>query len=217
MAKSRIVDLEREIKLKNERIEELREEVDETRDLVRRMSEHVEAGDDYLDNFITAFGLTLNDAGEYTNDEFLKGYHELAFELDNMVSNYNKVVREYNDLLHLAQRHLGHGRPVGRPIAASEAQQAQVLQYHREGRSLRWIAETMTLSRRTVHTIVEKGEGSDRTTTKRRLRLGLEPVKKPKRRKWILSVLPKQATALREEGRSLIKEAKGLGRAPVGK
>ena len=71
-------------------------------------------------------------------------------------------------------------QPVGRPIAASEAQQAQIIKRHKAGRSTRWIAEELTLSRRTVTTIVDKLDGTDRTTTKRRQRLGLEP----KRKDW---------------------------------
>src|SRR5512138_1225106 len=67
----------------------------------------------------------------------------------------------------------GIARPVGRPIAASESQQQQVRAYHKEGKSKRWIAESMTLSRRTVDTIINKADGTDRSTVKRRVKLGL--------------------------------------------
>jgi hypothetical protein len=205
MAKPRIVDLEREIELKNRRIEELRTEVDESRDLVRRMEEHLEDRDAYLENFITVFGLTLNDEGEYTNGDFIEQHNELIDLLDETIDRFNALVRRYN-------ANVADPVPVGRPIAASEAQQAQVLAHHKGGKSLRWIAEAMTLSRRTVTTIVEKDEGTDRTTAKRRTRLGLELAKKPERRKWSLANLPKQANALLQEKRDLIKEAKGLGK-----
>jgi hypothetical protein len=128
-----------------------------------------------------------------------------------LITDYNKLVERFNALLHENNDLLGNKRPVGRPIAASEAQRAQVLAYHKQGRSLRWIAESMTLSRRTVSTIVDKADDVDRTTTKRRIKLGLPTKPKPRRRKWGFSYLPKQATALVESARELDKEARGLG------
>jgi hypothetical protein len=99
--------------------------------------------------------------------------------------------------------------PIGRPIAASEAQKAEIVKHHKRGRSSRWIAEEMSLSRRTVTTIIGKLDGSDRTTNLHRKRLGLEP----KIKDWrpaAMGRLPKQATKHLEKGRDLIKEAKGL-------
>ena len=59
-------------------------------------------------------------------------------------------------------------QPVGRPIAASEVQQAQIRKHHKAGKSLRWIVEEMTLSLQTVRTVIAKQDGIDRTTGKRR-------------------------------------------------
>jgi hypothetical protein len=64
-------------------------------------------------------------------------------------------------------------RPVGRPLAASEAQCAQVLSLRRKGTSLREIAEETNLSFQTVRTIVGRKRGTERTT---RLRRTNEPV-----------------------------------------
>jgi hypothetical protein len=102
-------------------------------------------------------------------------------------------------------------QPVGRPIAASDAQQDRVLKLRRAGRSSRWIAEEIGLSRRTVTTVIEKSDGTDRTTSKRRVRLGLEP----KRNVWrqaAITNLPRRATGLRKEAKKLLKEARD-GRA----
>ena len=99
----------------------------------------------------------------------------------------------------------------GRPIAASEAQQDRVLKLHKAGRSSRWIAEETGLSRRTVTTVIEKSDGTGRTTSKRRVRLGLEP----KRNDWrqaAITNLPRRATGLRKEAKKLLKEARD-GRA----
>jgi hypothetical protein len=81
---------------------------------------------------------------------------------------------------------------------------------------MRWIAEAMTLSRRTVHTIVDKADGIDRSTVKRRIKLGLPTLPRPKRRKWNFAHSAKQADTLMEESRELIKEANGFGRVRAG-
>ena len=188
--------------MRDERINELRDEVDGGRELVRKMEEHVQERDEYLENFITAFGLTLNADGKWTNGEFLAQHLRLCDGYDDLVDRYSKLIRDYN-------RYAVAPQPVGRPIAASAAQQAQILKHHKAGKSARWIAEEMTLSRRTVTTIIGKLDGSDRTTAGRRQQLGLEP----KRKDWrpaAIARLPKRATAHFENGRELVKEAKGL-------
>jgi hypothetical protein len=99
--------------------------------------------------------------------------------------------------------------PVGRPIGASPAQQEEIVKHHKRGRSSRWIAEELSLSRRTVTTVTGKLDGTDRTTNGHRRKLGLEP----KRKDWrpaAMARLPKQMTKHFEKGRELLKEAKGL-------
>ena len=153
-------------------------------------------------SFITTFGLTLNDEGKWGNGEFITGYNALVAQYEDFRGRYNKLVRDFN-------QYAVPPKPVGRPLAASEAQQAQVIKHHKAGKSARWIAEEMTLSRRTVTTVIDKLDGSDRNTQKRRRQLGLEP----KRKDWrpaAMARLPKRATEHFEKGRELVKEAKGL-------
>jgi hypothetical protein len=198
----RIADLERELRVRDERIRELRDEVDQSRELVREMEEHVQERDEYLETFISTFDLTLNDDGQWENGEFIRGRNALVNRFNELVDRYNKLVRDFN-------QYAVPPKPVGRPLAASEAQQAQVIKHHKAGKSARWIAEEMTLSRRTVTTVIDKLDGSDRNTQKRRRQLGLEP----KRKDWrpaAMARLPKRATAHFEKGRELLKEAKGL-------
>ena len=198
----RIADLERELRLRDERIGELKDEIDESRELVREMEEHAQEHDEYLEMFITTFGLTLNDEGKWGNGEFITGYNALVAQYEDLRGRYNKLVRDFN-------QYAVPPKPVGRPLAASEAQQAQVIKHHKAGKSARWIAEEMTLSRRTVTTVIDKLDGSDRNTQKRRRQLGLEP----KRKDWrpaAMARLPKRAAAHFEKGRELLKEAKGL-------
>jgi uncharacterized coiled-coil protein SlyX len=198
----RIADLERELKFRDERISELKTELDEQRELVNSMEEHVKERDEYLETFISTFGLVLDDDGKWTNGEAIKERIASIDKHIEMIDRYNKLVGRFN-------RNIANVNPVGRPIAASEAQQAEIIKHHRRGKSARWIAEEMTLSRRTVTTIIGKLDGSDRTTNLRRQRLGLEP----KRKDWrpaAMARLPRQATKHLEKGRELLKEAKGL-------
>jgi hypothetical protein len=68
----------------------------------------------------------------------------------------------------------------------------------------------MTLSRRTVTTIIGKVDGADRTMAKHRQRLDLEPRIKDWR-PATMGRLPKRATEHFKKGRDLLKQAK-LGR-----
>jgi uncharacterized coiled-coil protein SlyX len=200
--KQRIFDLERELRFRDERINELKDEIDENRELIRRMEEHVQEDDEYLETFVTTFGLTLDENDNWSNGEFIERHKEL-------IDNHNELIDRFNQLVHRFNRNIATVNPVGRPIAASEAQQEQVIRHHMRGRSARWIAEEMTLSRRTVTTIIGKLDGTDRTTAKHRQRLGLEP----KRKDWrpaAMNRLPRRASEHFKKGRELVKAAKGL-------
>lgn len=102
-------------------------------------------------------------------------------------------------------------RNVGRPIAASDAQQEQVLKHHKAGKSLRWIAEAMTLSRRTVDTIVKRADGTDRATLRRLQRIAPDKFAdaRERARARTRDALPQRINAFLAEGRELLKESKG--------
>jgi hypothetical protein len=198
----RIADLERELRFRDERIRELRNEVDEARDLVRRMEEQAQEHDEYLESFVTTFGMELDAEGCWRWGALVTDYNDNVDKFNALRDRYNKLVANFN-------RYALPPRSAGRPIAASTAQQEQVLRHHKAGRSPRWIAEEMTLSRRTVTTIIGKHSGTDRTSNKYRQRFGLEPKVKdwrPAARKS----LPKRVAVHFEKGVELRKEAKGL-------
>jgi hypothetical protein len=200
----KIVDLERELKFRDRRINELKSETDGLRQVVRDMEEWVKERDAYLEEFITTFGLDLDNDGFYRNGDFIRRHQQLFDDYNELATRQNKLVRRFN-------ANIASVQPVGRPIAASDAQQDRVLKLHKAGRSSRWIVEETGLSRRTVTTVIEKSDGTDRTTSKRRVRLGLEP----KRNDWrqaAITNLPRRATGLRNEAKKLLKEARD-GRA----
>jgi hypothetical protein len=85
---------------------------------------------------------------------------------------------------------------------------------------LRQIVDETSLTFATVRTIVRQINGTDRVTTKRRKRLGLERIEIDKatklrwtRQKRTGDALPKRTQAVCEQGRKLAREARGLGRS----
>ena len=106
---------------------------------------------------------------------------------------------------------------VGRPLLASEAQTKEALRCHKRGISLREIAKGLSLSLRTVRTIVAKAEGTDPASHRHGLLRKREfdrlRAAEYRRRKKAADALPKQVTKLRKQGDALIKKTKGLGRS----
>src|SRR6516162_2805026 len=150
----RIADLERELRFRDARINELKVEIDEQRELVRSMETHIQERDEYLEYFITTFDLVRGEDGKWHNGEFITKHNSL-------VDRHHELIADYNKLVGIINRHIAMVNPVGRPIAASEDEQQDVVRHHRQGKSARWIAEDMELSRRTVTTIINKLDGTD--------------------------------------------------------
>jgi hypothetical protein len=148
------------------------------------------------------FGLVLDDDNNWHNGESITEHDVLVDKHNDLLARYNKLVGRFN-------RNIARMNPVGRPMTTSEAQQATILKHHEAGKSSRWIAEDMNLSRQAVMTVIGKSDGTDRATQQRRLKLGLEP----KIKDWRIASrqrLPKVATEHLEKGRKLLKDAKGL-------
>jgi hypothetical protein len=199
---NRIGALQDEIKARDRRIEELRREIDDLRDLVRRMEEQVEDAGNVIERWKEAFQMEMTESGSWTWGPFWE-------ERDQMVRTHNDLVDRWNRFVPLINR-----QPVGRPLAASEAQCATVLKLRKAGKSLRDVAEETNLGLNTVRTIVDKGKGTDRATRKHRARIEKDRQKAIswKRRKRTGDALPGQAQHTFDEGKALLKEAKGLGR-----
>jgi hypothetical protein len=199
--------LEDEIKVRDRRIEELRKEIDEQRDLITRLREHADDYVNCLEAWKDAFGMEMTADGAWTWKPFWDAHEKL-------IDDYNKLARDWNKHLPLINR---EPRNVGRPLAASDAQVIEVQRLRGFGRSLRGIAEDTSLSLDTVRTIVGKIGGRDRTTRKHRSRLEQIDERQHqaewKRQRRTGAALPGRAQHIVEEGRALIKEAKGLGKS----
>jgi hypothetical protein len=201
-------ELQDELKRKDERIEELRTEIDEQRDLISRLREHAEDYNNCMERWKESFGMAMTDSGGWTWEPFWKEHWQT-------IDDYNELVRKWNKYLPLIN---GQAQPVGRPLAASEAQVVEVLKLHKQGRSLRGIVDDTSLGLNTVRTIIAKDSGNDRTSKKHRqwverIELDRARLASQRRQKRTGDALPRQAQRVVEEGGDLIKEAKGLGRA----
>jgi hypothetical protein len=129
-------------------------------------------------------------------DEWFEKYRALVRDWNKFVGEYNAVVRPRN---------------VGRPLAASEAQVAQVRKLHKAGKSLRAIMDETSLSLQTVRTVVDQGNGVDRTTRKHLARIDPD---RARERQWRAKsqnrkALPKRIAAW-EKSRDELRKSKGL-------
>jgi hypothetical protein len=207
MARKTVGELQDDLKQRDKRIEELREEIDEQRSLIRRFQDNADDYSGVIERWKEAFDMTMTDSGKWTWEPFWDKHNKL-------VDDFNQLVRDWNRCVPLIN---GRAQPVGRPLLASEAQCGNVLSLHKQGFSLRGIAEETSLGLNTVRTIIAKRHGTDRTTKKHRQRverieLDRMQLASQRRHKRTGDALPRQAQRVVEEGQELIKEAKGLGR-----
>jgi hypothetical protein len=200
----RIAQLEDDLKQRDARIKELRADLDKAEALVVEEREHVEDAEALIDSWIEAFGMVQDENGKWSYAEWIDNcveYRDCYIELRD---EWNKHVAAFNATI--------APRTVGRPLAASEAQVATVLKLRKRGVSLRGLAEETSLGLPTVRTIVDKRDGRDRTTIKHLARI--DPDRKLeaswRARKRVRDALPKRIAATLEQGRELVKQAKGL-------
>jgi hypothetical protein len=205
--KKRIGELEDALKQRDDRIAELTRERDAERELVAKMAEQVDDTSAMIDSWIEAFDMEMNDKGEYAwGDSLMTRYDELREKHYALVKDWNRFVPGYNAVVAPRMRNFG------RPLAASESQQSDVMKRRKAGQSLRAIADETGLSLRTVRTITEKADGVDRATLARLQRIAPNRVAEAKERsrKRSRDALPRRITTTRKRGADLLKMAKGL-------
>jgi hypothetical protein len=204
----RIQKLEDDLKIAERRIDEMRAERDEARDLLSRMEEHVRDASAMINQWIEAFDMQLDDKGVWNfTDNLRTKFDELVDKYQGLVKRWNSFVGQYNAAI--------RRQPVGRPLNASEAQCQRVLKLHKDGMSIRAIIDETGLSMQTVRTIIGRENWTDRASKKHLERIDYKPVRemaiKAKARKRVRDALPRQITKVLAECADLLKEAKGLG------
>jgi hypothetical protein len=202
--KNRIGELEDELKQRDARVKELRANLAKAEALVGEMREQIEDAGAVIDGWIEAFDMERDADGKWSWKPFVTAADDWYAKYTALVRDWNRFVSEYNAVI--------RPRNVGRPLGASEAQAAHVLKLRKAGTSLRGIVDETSLPLWTVRTIVDKGEGTDRTMVKHLQRIDPDRARTAawRARKRTRDGLPKRINETLAKGRELVKEAKGL-------
>ena len=211
-AAERIAELKSELKRRDDKIKELTTERDEAHKLVDQMRENTERHNETIDQWIEVFGMLQNDKGIWIFDpeqtELWERYDAMLADNRRLIRQWNKFVAEYNAAVRPRER--------GRPLAASEAQCADVIKRRKSGEPLRKIAYATGLGVRTVCTILHKGTARDRTAKRtnllRRQQFDRLRAANYRAKKRARENLPKQIDEQLKAGAVLLKAAKGIGR-----
>ena len=203
-------ELRVEIERLSEQVKELRGDLRQAHDLVYEMREHVEDSNALTENWIEVFDMEQQEDGTWIFDrsqsklwEDHKALHE---EHQKLIRQWNKFVGDYNSVV--------APRGIGRPLQASDAQVKEVRKLRKKGVSLRSIVDQTGLGLRTVRTIVEKDQGTDRaskqTNLLRKRELDRLRAADYRARKRGRDLLPKRINETLKRGKELSKAAKGL-------
>jgi hypothetical protein len=186
--KQRIGLLEDELRHRDARIRDLRQEVEEAQMLISELREQAQDHYDLIEAWKEAFDMQLSSDGYYHWPNIYERFNELVDKYNALVRQWNKSVSAYNAAV--APRYLG------RPLAASESQRRQVLALRKAGKSLRGIVKDTGLGIRTIRTILGKPDGTDRTSKRtnelRKLELNRAAMATYRARKRTRDALPKQ-------------------------
>lgn len=200
----RIAELEDAVKEKDRRIHDLKTDLDKANDLVERMREHVQDCEEAIEAWKEAFDMMMDADGEWTWAPWLSKMEEWHARYAELVRQWNRFVPEFNAAV--------RRQPVGRPLLASEAQQATVLKMRKAGASLRGIAEETNLGLSTVRTIIDRQDYRDRASVRHleRIRRDMGEERTWQSRKRVRDGLPRRINAVQQQSAELLKEAKGL-------
>jgi transposase len=197
-----------------DRIIELLGELDKERDLIAVLREHIERAHEQVERsnqtikqWIESFKMTLTDKGWSWKDDLIECYNDL-------LNKYNELVKKWN-------RYMGSfeaRQAVGRPLRASEAQQAQVRKLRKVGHTLREIANETNLSFQTIRTIIGQEGGVVRTDKKknklRKIHLNYPSMNSWRARKRTgdaqINAVLKDSKNLLKDGENLLKDWREL-------
>ncbi len=180
--------------------------------IVAEMREEVEQQGELREHWIEAFDMQMNEDGNWLFDreqtELWAKHEELLDEFNKLVRAWNRFVAEYNAVV--AERPL-RGR--GRPHAASETQEAEVLRLKNGGASYGVIVAATGLSPKTVRTIVTAPRKAERERRKLKKRiLNKEAAARYRAKMGGRALIEKEVNESAKRQAKLIKAAKGLER-----
>ena len=160
----RTAELEIALRIRDAKIKELTEERDEALELVNKMREHTQDASGLIDRWIDVFQMERGVNGDWLFDP---SQSELWGKYDDLLKRHNQLIRDWNKFVPLYNSRV-NPQGIGRPVAASESQKADILKRRRKGDSLRVIAAATSLSLRTVRTIVDNANNTGRAGNRSR-------------------------------------------------
>jgi hypothetical protein len=209
-AEARIQQLEDELKAAERRAQDARRERDESRALVARMEEQVKDANALIERWTEAFDMQLGDSGnwQHTSEHLIDRWNGLVADYSSLLKQWNAIVPQWNAIVAPSPR------GVGRPLAASESQCAEVLKLSKRGFSIRAIMDETNLGMQTVRTIIGRENWTDRASQHRLAKIDYKPVRDlvigARARKRTRDALPRMIAETLKAGESLLKEAKGI-------
>lgn len=201
----RIRELEDALKAAERRSAEIKAERDEAYRITEEINENLDDSAALIERWIEAFNMQLGDDGKWRFQEHAHDLYDALLEKHrDLVSRWNRFVPKYNAIV--------QPRTAGRPLDASDAQCALVRKLRKRNVSLRDIAEQTSLGLRTVRTIIDRENRTDRGTIKRFEKF--DPMNPAflaaKTRKRTRDALPDRINKLQAQTAALKKAAKGL-------
>ena len=201
-----------EIAWLRERLDQTRAEKDEALALVDEVRESLSEYRDIQESWKDVFDMTPDDRGVWMFDN----QADLFSKYDKLLTDYNKLIRDWNKFVPRYNATI-NPKDAGRPLAASEAQVANVKKHRKAGLSLRATAKETGLSLRTVRTILDNDEGKGRTAERkgelRRLEFGRLRAAAFRAKKRNFDALPKQIAQWEKSADLLEKAARGLAKS----
>ena len=197
-----------------DRIIELLEKLDKEHNLIAAMQQHIERAHEQVERsnqtikqWIEGFEMTPTDKGWSWKDDLIGCYNDL-------LNKYNELVKKWNRYIDCFEAR----QAVGRPLQASEAQQAQVRKLRKIGHTLREIANETNLSFQTIRTIIGQKGGVgriDKTKNKlRKIELSHHRMNSWRTRNRIgdarIKAVLKDSKNLLKDGENLLKDGREL-------
>jgi len=193
-----------------DRIIGLLRELDSERNMLAAMRGHIEKAHEQMERsneiirqWIESFEMTFADKEGTWTDNLLDSY-------DDLLSKYNKLVKKWNRRL----GSLNTRQAIGRPLKASQAQQAQVRRLSKTGHTLREIANETNLSFQTVRTIMRQKDDVYRAAKKKndlqRVEQNRHHIGSWRGRQRTRDAPTAQSNALLKDGESLLKDGRNL-------
>jgi Helix-turn-helix domain of resolvase len=191
-----------------DRIVELLGELDKEHNLIAAMREHIERAHEQIERsnqvvkqWIESFEMTLTDK-------------EWSWKGD-LIECYNDFLNKYNELVKKWNRYMGSfeaRQAVGRPLRASEAQQARVRKLRKIGHTLREIANETNLSFQTIRTILGHKSAAAFRTDKTRNKLRKIELNHHRMNSWRARnrTGDAQINAVLKDGENLLKDGRDL-------